>query len=497
MTAPSCSIVEACDDPELFGQWFRDRSTWAGWLAFIAALFGHPLTPDQTELYAKCTGRLRPPLGQFKEGWLICGRRAGKSFVLALIAVFLSCFKSYADYLGPGERATVAIIASDRQQARTILRYVKGLIGGTPMLNELLAGHERADGLDLTNSVTIEIRTASFKTSRGYTFVAVLCDEAAFWPTDDSAEPDFAVLDALRPGMATIPGAMLLVASSPYGRRGALWDAFKSYFGTDDPDVLVWKADTRTMNPTVSQALIDRAMARDPASAAAEYGAEFRSDLEAFVSREVVEAAIDPSVYERAPIEGINYAAFVDPSGGGHDSMTLAIAHCEDRVLILDAVRERIAPFAPEGVVGEFAELLKSYGVSQVRGDRYAGEWPREAFQRHGVSYLAAEKPKSDLYRDALPELNSRNVALLDLSKLTEQLVSLERRTSRGGRDIIDHPPSGKDDVANAVCGALLLVKPSLARNIDLGGLISVDAGEFAGQFHTISVGWDLPHGGW
>lgn len=109
-------------------------------------------------------------------------------------------------------------------------------------------------------------------------------------------------------------------------------------------------------------------------------------------------------------------------------------------------------------MVSDFAETLKSYRISQVRGDRYAGERPKEAFQRHGIAYLSAEKPKSDLYRDALPQLNSKNVALLDLPKLTAQLVSLERRTSRGGREIIDHPPSGKDDLANAVCGALLLI---------------------------------------
>src|SRR4051794_29093475 len=181
MNAPSISIVDACEDVELFGRWFRDRTTWAAWLAFIAALFGLPLTLQQVELYARCTGRQEPPLRPFQEAWVICGRRAGKSFVLALIAVFLSCFKSYADFLGPGERATVAIIAADRRQARTILRYVKGVISGTPMLSGLSEGMDRADGLDLQNQVTIEIRTASFKTSRGYTFAAVLCDEAAFW----------------------------------------------------------------------------------------------------------------------------------------------------------------------------------------------------------------------------------------------------------------------------------------------------------------------------
>ena len=88
------------------------------------------------------------------------------------------------------------------------------------------------------------------------------------------------MLNALRPGMATIPNSMLLCASSPYARRGALWDAHRRHFAQDGDPILVWQADTRTMNPTVPQILIDEANARDPASAQAEYGAQFRSDIE-------------------------------------------------------------------------------------------------------------------------------------------------------------------------------------------------------------------------
>src|SRR6478672_9863237 len=150
------------------------------------------------------------------------------------------------------------------------------------MLTRLIE-RETAEAFDLTNRVTIEVGTASYRTTRGYTFVAVLADELAFWRSDDSASPDYEVLAAVRPGMSTIPGAMLLCASSPYARRGALYDAFQRHYGKDSP-VLVWKAPTRIMNPTVPQSVIDEAMDRDPASAAAEFLATFRDDIEDFVS---------------------------------------------------------------------------------------------------------------------------------------------------------------------------------------------------------------------
>jgi hypothetical protein len=130
---------------------------------------------------------------------------------------------------------------------------------------------ETSESFDLGNAVSIEVATASYRTTRGYTIAAALCDEIAFWPSEDAADPDYQVLDALRPGMATIPGGMLLAASSPYARRGALWDAHRKHFGKDGDPVLVWRAPTRIMNPTVLQSIIDQAMERDPASAAAEW----------------------------------------------------------------------------------------------------------------------------------------------------------------------------------------------------------------------------------
>jgi hypothetical protein len=88
------TIIDAIQDEELFARWFRDKATWQAWLAFIAALFGVPMTPEQMTTYEACTGRTEAPSQPLTEAWLICSRRAGKSFVLALIAVCLSCFNT-------------------------------------------------------------------------------------------------------------------------------------------------------------------------------------------------------------------------------------------------------------------------------------------------------------------------------------------------------------------------------------------------------------------
>ena len=199
--------------------------------------------------------------------------------------------------------------------------------------------------------------------------------------------------------------------------------------------------------------MIDEAYEADPASAAAEYGAEFRTDVETFVSREAVEACVAVGCFERPPVPDEYYSGFVDPSGGSADAMTLAIGHRQDDTVVIDCLRERKPPFSPDDVCGEFAALLKSYRVSTVHGDRYAGEWPRERFRERDIGYEAAEKPKSDLYRDLLPLLNARRIDLIDDKRLQAQLCGLERRTRRAGKDSIDHGPGGHDDVANCVAG--------------------------------------------
>lgn len=101
--------------------------------------------------------------------------------------------------------------------------------------------------------------------------------------------------------------------------------------------------------------------------------------------------------------------------------------------------------------------MLRSYRITRVTGDRFGGTWVTSEFAKHNISYLPSERSKSELYTDLLPILNSRGCDLLDNDRIVTQLVGLERRTGRSGKDSIDHGPGGHDDVANAAAGALVL----------------------------------------
>lgn len=440
--------------------------SWLPWRAFWKSVFALPMDAAELAIYRRHTERTAPPAKPVREAWMPIGRRGGKSRNAAVAALFLG-IRFDASTLAPGETGVIPVIAADRKQARQVLGYLKGLLD-LPEFRPYLHRSLR-ETVELNNSINIEIHTASYRSVRGYTIVGAVCDEVAFWMNDDrSANPDSEILAALRPGMATVPDALLLGLSSPYAAKGELHRAVEKSYGRDDAQVLVWNADSKSMNPSIPASIIERAFAEDPVAAASEYGRDgrvvFRRDVELFLDPVAVESVTVQGRRELPPREGVDYRAFVDPSGGSQDSFTLGIAHLENEVAVLDALRERRPPFSPDSVVEELAELVRAYGCRKVVGDRYGGEWPRERFRVHGIEYEPSELTKSDLYRELVAPVNSQRVELLDVPVLRAQLLGLERRVARGGKDSIDHGPGGRDDVANAAAGALGLVLPSARR---------------------------------
>lgn len=444
------SLREVIDGP--FAAWLGDHE-WQPWLAFLAALRGEPMTRQERAIYRDCTGRKELPTQPFNEAWVIAGRRARKSAIAAVLGCYFAIYHRWPR--AEGETVRVLVVAVSKDQAKIVRSYCEAILESRPGLRRLIAASD-GESITLTNGVMIQCVANSFRSIRGPTVCACIFEEVAYWFNEQSQNPDREVLRAVRPSMLTVPGALLLGISSPYARRGLLYERYKKHFGKDGSRVLVWKASTEKMNPRVDPDAIKEAYEDDPVAAAAEYGAEFRTDIESYVNRGAVEACIAQGVRERAPVSSVRYVAFVDPSGGSSDSMTLGIAHLERDRAILDALREFKPPFSPESVVAEFAGLLKLYRVTKLTGDRYAGEWVREPFRKYGITYEPAAKPKSDLYRDLLPLLNSQRADLLDHDRLLNQLCGLERRTARSGRDSIDHAPGGHDDVCNAAPGALV-----------------------------------------
>ncbi len=447
---------------DLMRPWFAEPS-WSAWAAFSKALWGEPMTAPELQVYRARTGRTAAPTRQAREAWVAVGRRGGKSIVMAREGVRVAV-RDYGAILKPGQRAYVVVLAADKDQAAEVMGYVTGFFEGIPALAALVERRRgkapsRRDEVRLTNRVTIRVAVASFRRIRGRTIVAAICDELAYWhDSEKSLNPAQEILRALRPSMLTVRDALLLVISSPYRRQGPLWDAVRQHWGRDGDPVLVWRGDTVSMNPSADRAEIDRAYAEDPSGAAAEYGGEFRTDLESYVSPEAVEAVTAKGRTYLPHDPRFRHFGFCDPAGGsGQDSMALAIARRERGRAVLCRVVEWRPRFNPDTAAAEAAEVLKEYGLARVVGDHYGGDWPASRFRANGIAYEVAPMTKSDYYQAFLPLVNGQRVELLDHGKANGQLLALERSTSKLGKDSITHPPGGHDDLVNAAAGASVL----------------------------------------
>jgi hypothetical protein len=455
---PRFTMRRTLHDPKLLGNVLTGPS-WLPHRTLLIAGMGEPLTVEERVLFRQFTQRDREPERPVEELWLIVGRRGGKTRAMSVLATYLAGCCDYKDVLVPGERGIVLCLAPDQDVAAIIIDHAAEMFAESPILRQMVR-RTTADTIELTNKLSIEVRWANWRRLRGPTYCAVLADELAFWiDNETSSNPADEILAAIRPGLATTSGP-LIAASSPHGKSGELYDAFRLHYGAQgDPAILVAKGTTREFNVTFSQAVVDRALLRDPAKNRAEYLAEFRDDISAFLGRKVVESCVSPGTYERAPDGYLSYAAFCDPANGAPtgDPMTLCIAHRQygENNVIVDLLREVRPPFSPDEVIAEFAHCLKAYRCERVLADRVGGVWLKDAFSKVNIKLDATAPIKNELYANLLPALNSGQVALLDNQRLIDQLCNLERTTVKGGRDRIDHPPGAHDDLANSLAGAV------------------------------------------
>ncbi len=470
--------------------WLARGADWTAWRAFLAATHGLPMSQQEYDIFKACTGRKNLPGRQVDEAWMVVGRRGRKSAIGALIGSYHAAYRDVTAHLAPGESARVLVMAKDLDEAKAIHAYALAILTD-PALAFLLDGDPKGDEIKLTTRIDLKIKANSLVGGRSRAIVCALLDEVAFWAQKGSVAPDEEIVRGIRPAMANIPGSILIGMSSPYAQRGLLYEAYVQHYGVEADDVLVWKAPTLTMHDTVPiRVWAKKEYAKDPVAAAAEVGGNFRKDVKAFISRDVVMALVAKGRRELTPcswepneeagLQGPNasqprrfsYWGFVDTSGGSQDAFTLAVAHWDwDRgAAVLDLVRSwspgEEGKLSIEDTVDECAGILKLYRCPGVMGDRYAGRWPQERFAKAKdpddkardikVGYEVCPRSKHQLYRDLLPTLNSSQVELLDVPALIDELCNLDRRMTPTGQERIDHPPGGHDDLINAAAGALL-----------------------------------------
>ena len=459
-------------------EWFREAAPWTAWKAFLAAVYGLPMSEEQIAIFRACTGRQDPPTTQATEVYCIAGRRARKSAIEALMGVWAAASTDWtpADptkaILAPNERALIPLLGKNKFDARAIRGFALNILRCDSMKWLLDDDADVGEEIRLTVPCDLVIRAASLMAGRSRTIPIACLDEAAFWAQEGAAVSDEEVLQGIRPGMATLGGeGMLVVMSSPWTKTGILGHAYDDHWGKDG-SILVWKADTLTMHDTPAlRAYIAAQYERDWVGANTEYGAAWREMSEqSYISEAMLDAVIVAGRTMLRP-ERKYYWAFADPSGGGEDSFTLAISHWQPAItvkqddgtevemgglVVVDRIVEWAGPLDTDSICEKAAVELKAYGVTTVYGDMYAGHWVRDRFRKLGIMYVHSQLNKSQIYCEFLPILSSQRVELPEHPVMVQQLLRLTRRPAARGADLVAHPTGEHDDVANVVAGSVV-----------------------------------------
>jgi len=473
---PTISLSRALADPSLFGGTFGAPSFWP-WRVVAKLIDGLPLTePREIELYQQCTGRSynRHNCRAVRRLIILAGRRAGKDRFESAVAtwrVALCC--DWRKHQSAGEGAVVILLGADKKQASILRRYCQGLLA-TPLLAREVV-RSTGEVTEFRNGASLEIATNDPRLVRGRSAIAVLGSECCHWRTDEyNCASDEEVVSAATNSMAMCPDqGLLLMASSVHRKAGYMFRKYRELHGNDEAEDLCWFAPSHVMNPKLPQSVIDKALAEDKAKASAEFFGIWREDIAEFLPLDVIEAATDWDVHERPPQPGVSYIPFADSAGGtGKDSFTLSIVHIENdaaRSLVVDLIRERKPRFVAADVIAEYAQIIRSYGVSFVVSDRFGGGMYSDEWIRNGIEFRSTAHTTSDTYLRALPLLTSKRAHLLDNGTLRTQLVALERRVV-SGHETVSHPQvaSAHDDVATAVCGALATAALRVAQEVPM-----------------------------
>jgi hypothetical protein len=301
---------------------------------------------------------------------------------------------------------------------------------------------------------------------------------------EGSADADVEVLASVRRGTVAFKAPRILKVSAPWLQAGVLWDDHERAFGKDDADLLVLHGTSAYLNPAIEPSRLAQAQRRDPERYAREYLAEFASDsASAFLPGQAISDAVARGRLELPAVSGVHYIGAVDVSGGAArenaDAFAFSVCHAEGKGsetrVVQDVVRSwrasRTVSLNLEHAVQEISALCHTYHVSTLWGDRYASHWVVEAFKRTRIEYRnpdASKLDRSGIYREAGPFFTQGRATILDHEATIRELRSLQRKLKAGGREVVDHPQSGHDDHANALC--LAMVKAGVAR----GEVVSV-----------------------
>lgn len=484
------SFSEAIEEPRLLKPRFAELSV--PQRVALKSLYGAPLTEatdasgwseldwwsaqqgegiyDELGFLVGVKRRLPYTPKEYKEGWIIGGRRGGKTdaFASTIVAYEAVC-GGHEDHFRHGQRAVCYQIAQDLRMARYSLHFIRATLESMRFVSKEKISNITADRLDLWNGITIATVPPTTKAVRGYANPVAVLDEVGVWRVDeDSADPDQAVYTSVSPGQAQFPHAKIVGISSPWVKAGILYKHFEA--GTEgrrltdekarsafSDQLVIHFTSAASGNPRVTKKWLLGELAKDPRAFERECLAEFQDSLSGFLPAALLQEAVDRGVMERPPAPLNFYVAAIDPAFR-NDAFGLAICHAADGQIVFDVVRQWKAPYGhqldPLLILQEITPILKAYKILSVLSDQYQFEslsklaldqgWAIENFRFTGAS-------KQGIYGNLRQLVLQKRIRLLDHPPTLHELMRLEHRLTANHQVQINAPEGEHDDMATVV----------------------------------------------
>lgn len=313
----------------------------------------------------------------------VIGARSGKSYVISALYSLWRALVADLSSLAPGERASALIIAPTMALARQTLRFALGAAESVPRLTRMIVSRgEDAFVIRRDDSAPVSIECAAASrggaAGRGRTLVSAVLDEAAFFRDSAYIVNDTAIFTAVAPRV--IDGGLTIVASTPWGEGGLLFDLFTANHGHPVTALAAHAPTTLMRDDAKTLALVAREYLRDHENAEREFGARFMlSGAGLFFEGPTLKASArqDLEVLTNAP-DGARIGAGADLALI-RDASAIAIVHrigtdASPRFRVAEALELKPTKGTPldlSRVMGEFANVAGRHRATEIMADHH------------------------------------------------------------------------------------------------------------------------------
>lgn len=430
---------------------------------------------------------------EFKESWIVAGRRAGKTdCIAAFVVAYEAALGGHELHKRKGKPAICYQVAQDRRMAMFALHSINANLESMDFIfNQGNSAKNRirqvtADRIDLWNDITISVMPPTTKSVRGYDNPVAVLDEVGVWYQDsDSANPDYEIYRAISPGQATFPDSKIIGISSPWNKSGLLYKFYEA--GTEGARLMCDECRTRgaaligcdgcqmvrrphrsrlvihtttgaSTNPRIRKDWLQEERDKDPRAFERECLARFQDSLSGFLSSALIEKARAFGVTVVPPNKRNFYVAAIDPAFRG-DAFGFTIVHSDPKLGVVQDYVQRWfnpdgEPLDPALIFSTIAGVLRDYGLRSVFSDQYSLEALQFIAQQNGFSIQEvtfSSASKAEIYGNLQALLNQGRLRLLDDAETLNELKMIEKKLSPGGSVQIQAPDGKHDDMATVI----------------------------------------------